>query len=215
MISGAELENSYGRKIFCEFLEENSIDKSTVETFDALTSLYFQVNSIINISALRTVDDVYIKHYLDSVFPFRYFRGTCCDVGCGGGFPTLPLAIVTGLSFTGIDGVGKKLTLIDRAATELSIKNVKSEHIRAEDLARRGKNFDTVCARALADIDAAISFCAPLAATHGKIVLFRTKRDEKASDKILSKYKLSLSEVLDYKLPKTDIERRLFVYEKT
>ena len=104
-----ELDNSEGRKIFARFIRNEFDDsKSILEKFDILTKLYFEINSIVNISALRTVDDVYIKHYLDSIYPHKYFSGDCCDVGCGGGFPCLPLAISTGLNFVGIDGVGKK-----------------------------------------------------------------------------------------------------------
>ena len=159
----SKLESSFGRRVFADYIKSKFEDLSLINTFDRLTALYFEVNSAVNISALRTVDDVYVKHYLDSVYPSEYFFGSCCDVGCGGGFPTLPLAITTKLDFTGLDSVGKKLALIKRAVAELGIKNVRPEYSRAEVLSKTEKRFDTVCARALADIDTALSFCAPLA----------------------------------------------------
>lgn len=210
----SELESSFGRRVFADYIKSKFEDLSLINTFDRLTALYFEVNSAVNISALRTVDDVYVKHYLDSVYPSEYFFGSCCDVGCGGGFPTLPLAITTKLDFTGLDSVGKKLALIKRAVAELGIKNVRPEYSRAEVLSKTEKRFDTVCARALADIDTALSFCAPLSKPHGKVILYRTQNDNEASKKTVTKYSLSLESVIDYDLPETDIHRRLFIYEK-
>lgn len=210
----SKLESSFGRRVFADYIKSKFEDLSLINTFDRLTALYFEVNSAVNISALRTVDDVYVKHYLDSVYPSEYFFGSCCDVGCGGGFPTLPLAITTKLDFTGLDSVGKKLALIKRAVAELGIKNVRPEYSRAEVLSKTEKRFDTVCARALADIDTALSFCAPLAKPHGKVILYRTQNDNEASEKTVTKYSLSLESVIDYDLPETDIHRRLFIYEK-
>lgn len=216
MINSEELENSLGRRIFNEFLSEHFEHSMPTlsQKFDKLTEMYFNFNSVVNISALRTLDDVYIKHYLDSVFPYKHFVGACCDVGCGGGFPCIPLALVTPHEFLGIDGVAKKLTLIMNASFELCMKNISALHVRAEELAKTRK-FDTVSARAVADIDTALSYCAPLADKNGKIILYRTQNDERATTKTENKYKIELSDIIDYTLPSTEIKRRLFIYRKT
>lgn len=211
----SELEKSSGRKIFIEYLKtefENAQD--LVKKFDRLTELYFEVNSVINISALRTVDDVFIKHFLDSIYPHREFKGDVCDVGCGGGFPTIPLSIATNLNINGVDSVGKKLLLIKRCQSELELNNLKCDYARSEDLVKLNRVYDTVCARALADVDKALSFCAPLAKRNGKIVLYRTQNDDVAKNSTLDKHGLVLSKTEDYCLPGTDINRRLLVYLK-
>ena len=206
-------DHSDGKQIFLSFLKQNfSSDFS--EKFELLTKLYFEVNSVINISALRTESDVYIKHYLDSIYPYKHFTGTCCDVGCGGGFPCIPLAIVTGLNFVGLDSVGKKLTLINRCKTELGLNNITSIHSRAEDVAKNGKLFDTVSARAVSDVDKSISYCAPLANKGGKIILYKTQNDGKAKAETEKKYNVRLFQSEDYTLFSTDIKRRIFIYEK-
>ena len=208
------LEKSNGRKIFFEYLESNGFGREVQDKFDTLTELYMRVNEVINISALRTFDDIYIKHYLDSVFPHKFFVGSCCDVGCGGGFPCLPLAIITNLSFVGIDGVGKKLALIKNCVSALSLNNISCEHVRAEELSKRGRKFDTVCSRALASTDKALAFCAPLAEKNGKILLYKTQNDEPASKAVADKSGVTLCETVDYTLPNTDIKRRVFIYTK-
>ena len=115
-----------------------------------------------------------------------------------------------------MDSVGKKLVLIKKSVTELGLKNLDSIYSRSEDLAKLEKRYDTVCARALAETDKALAFCAPLAKDGGKIVLYRTQNqnDKPATDKILVKYGVSLETIIDYVLPETDIKRRLLVYKK-
>lgn len=212
-MSDNKIAESQGRALFNEYISENFDDNNLLSRFDRLTELYNEVNSVINISAIRNIDDIYVKHYLDSVYAAKYFSGKCCDVGCGGGFPCLPLAIVTGLRFDGIESVGKKLTLIRRAAAE-NIVNVTPVHARAEEAAKAGTLYETVSARAVAEIDKVISFCAPLTAPNGKIVLYKTQNDSPASEKILLKYRLKLEKTENYNLPGTDIKRRLFIYRK-
>lgn len=208
------LELSHGRGLLKTFLADNGIAPDVLTAFDQITEHYLAVNEVINISALKTFDDIYIKHYLDSIFPYKFFSGECCDVGCGGGFPCLPLAVVTGLHFTGIDGVGKKLTLIGRCKSALSIENISAEHARSEDMIKQNRTFDTVCARAVADTDKIVSLCAPLVKPSGRLILYKTQNDTAAKQSTETKYKVKLSQTIDYVLTGTNIRRRLFVYEK-
>ncbi len=209
-----EIQNSTGRKIFGDFLTDELKKPELLPMFDRLTEMYFDVNGIVNISALRTVDDVYIKHYLDSLYPYSEFEGTVCDVGCGGGFPSLPLAIATDLKITGLDSVGKKLMLIHRAVSELHLKNIKADYARSEDLVKLGRKYDTVCARALADTDKSLTFCAPLINIGGKIILYRTQNDTEPKAETLEKLYIHRIKTTDYVLPQTDIKRRLMVFGK-
>lgn len=209
------LELSFGRGLLKNFLFQNGFTNEKLDQFDKLTELYLKINSVINISALKSFDDIYIKHYLDSVSPYKFFDGECCDVGCGGGFPCIPLAITTGLNFTGIDGVGKKLALIKLCNSELGITNIKGEHARSEDMAKTGRKFDTVCIRAVADPDKALSFCAPLAKKNGKVLLYKTQNDAAAKPSIEQKLGVKLSKTYDYILDGTNINRRLFIYVKS
>lgn len=207
------LADGEGKKIFSDYIKTEFDDDSLLEKFEKLTELYTEVNSVINISALREQSDIYIKHYLDSIYPHSYFRGECCDVGCGGGFPCIPLAIVTKLHFTGIDGVGKKLALINKCNAALGT-NITAEHARSEDLVRANRSFDTVCARAVADTDKVFGFCAPLVKSGGRLILYKTQNDLSAKAANVNKFGFTLSETIDYTLPQTDIKRRLFIYEK-
>ncbi|MCM1367499.1 MAG: 16S rRNA (guanine(527)-N(7))-methyltransferase RsmG [Roseburia sp.] len=207
-------ENFTGRSLLLEFLKER-FSAELIHKFDRLTELYTKFNSVINISAIKNPNDIYIKHYLDSIYPYKYFGGKCVDVGCGGGFPCIPLAIATGLDFIGIDGVGKKLALIKQCRDELGISNIDALHSRSEDLSRKNITFDTVSARAVADTDKVLGFCAPLASENGKIVLYKTQNDVEAKSSVCKKLGVRLVDTVDYTLLGTDIKRRLFIYEKS
>lgn len=202
-----------GRELLEDFIE-NNFETNMIDIFDSITSLYMQINEIINISSLKNPNDIYVKHYLDSIVPYKYICGSCCDVGCGGGFPCIPLAVVTENEYLGIDGVGKKLSLIKKCNTELGIKNVDCLHARAEEIKKTHEPFDTVCARAVADTDKVLSYCAPLAKKGGKIVLYKTPNEKSAKSETEKKLKIELLQTEDYVLPGTDVKRRLFVYSK-
>ncbi len=206
-----ELEKSDGRKILKSYLDEEFGGKF-LDKFDAITALYLDFNAVINISALKTYDDIYIKHYLDSIAAHKYIIGDCCDVGCGGGFPCIPLATVTANNYLGIDGVGKKLGFIDMCADKLGMLNIKSRHSRAEELKNTPFRFDTVCARAVADADKVLRYCAPIAKPGGRVVLYKTQSDDTVSDQTLKKTKCKLDNIVDYTLYNTDIKRRLLIY---
>lgn len=211
-----KLKASQGRALFYDYLKaEFDNPDELIQKFDILTDLYFQVNSVINISAIREIDDIYVKHYLDSIYPHKLFNGTCGDIGCGGGFPCLPLALVTNNKITGVESVGKKLLLIHKAVSELHLTNLNGDYARAEDLAKLHRKYDTTCARAVADIDKSLALCGPLTKTGGSIILYKTQTDEKAKNDTLTKYFLVLKEQTDYVLPGTDIKRRLFVYARS
>lgn len=209
----SELNRSDGRRLLLKYLEENFGSANLIDVFDSLTELYYSVNNVINISAIKDLDEIYVKHYLDSIMPYEYFSGSVCDVGCGGGFPCIPLSIVTNHSYLGIDGVGKKLKLIELCVKELGLKNLSCRHIRAEEL-KKAQKFDCVCARALSEINKAVEACAPLLRQGGRLILYKTQNDERASASIEKKHMLKLSSVKDYTVFGTDISRRLFVYEK-
>lgn len=211
-----QMQNSKVRSDFNEYVLKNFQNgNELIEKFDRLTKIYYEVNSVINISALRIVDDIYLKHYLDSIQPIKYFNGeSIADIGCGGGFPTIPLAITTGKKVVGIESIGKKLSLIKRVIPELDLNNLDYRYARAEEVAKNNELYDNVTARAVADTDKVLSYCAPLAKPNGLIILYKSKNDEKAKTQTLKKCGTKLVDVIEYTLFNTDIGRRLFIYSK-
>ena len=124
------------------------------EQFAALLPLYEDWNAKINVISRKDMDNFYEHHVLHSlaiakVQPFKPMA-EILDVGTGGGFPGIPLAILfPDARFHLIDSIGKKIKVVQSVAEQLELKNVRTEQIRAEQL--RGE-YDFIVSRAVTDL---------------------------------------------------------------
>lgn len=124
------------------------------EQFAALGPLYAEWNARINVVSRKDFDQLYLRHVLHSLAIARvcaFAAGArVLDVGCGGGFPSVPLAILFPESrFTAVDSIGKKITVVRAVAEGAGIANLEVRNCRAEQLAER---FDYVVSRAVTDM---------------------------------------------------------------
>ncbi|MEM6722443.1 MAG: 16S rRNA (guanine(527)-N(7))-methyltransferase RsmG [Bacteroidota bacterium] len=125
------------------------------QQFVALGDLYADWNQKINVISRKDIDNLYPRHVLHSLAIAKYTRfkpGTeILDLGTGGGFPGIPLAILfPEVQFHLIDGTRKKLTVVENVAAAIELGNVHVHHLRAEECKQQ---FDFVVSRAVATID--------------------------------------------------------------
>lgn len=135
------------------------------EQFGALQELYFEWNSRINVISRKDIDSLYEKHVLHSLSiaaAFEWEPGMeIIDIGTGGGFPGIPLAIYfPEARFHLVDSIGKKIKVVDAITGELGLKNVTTQHTRAEDI--KNRRFDTVVSRAVAPLKDLMFWSKPL-----------------------------------------------------
>jgi 16S rRNA (guanine527-N7)-methyltransferase len=131
------------------------LTENQLQQFSQLGDLYKEWNSQINVISRKDIDELYTRHVLHSlaIAKVQLFKpkASILDIGTGGGFPGIPLAILfPETNFYLVDSIGKKIKVVQEVATALGLKNVKAEHIRAEKV--KGE-FDFIVSRAVTKMD--------------------------------------------------------------
>lgn len=134
-------------KYFSELTEDQ------IEKFKMLEELYKDWNTKINVVSRKDIDELYLRHVLHSlgIAKIQHFRdgSKIMDVGTGGGFPGIPMAILfPDCEFHLVDSIGKKIKVVEEVSEGLSLKNVKIHNTRVEELNEKG--FDFIISRAVA-----------------------------------------------------------------
>ena len=132
----------------------NSLTDVQLHQFKQLDALYATWNAQINVISRKDIDELYIRHVLHSlgIAKVQSFKpgAHILDVGTGGGFPGIPLAILfPETRFYLVDSIGKKIKVVQEVANVLGLQNVKAEHIRAEKV--KGE-FDFIVSRAVTNM---------------------------------------------------------------
>lgn len=172
-------------------------------------------NNKINLTRIVEKEDVYLKHFYDSLTITKVVDltkiETLCDVGSGAGFPGIVLKIVfPNLKITLVDSLLKRVNYLNTIIKELELENIQAIHIRSEEL--QGK-FDVVTARAVANIEKLLTYTMHLVSKNGMLIAMKGNISEELTPeiakKINQKYKIKLVE--EFMLPKENSKRSLVV----
>lgn len=146
------------------------------EQFHQYAKMLVEWNEKMNLTAITDEDEIYEKHFLDSILPSfdMNINGSFCDVGAGAGFPSIPLKIMyPDLQVTIVETLGKRVNFLNALCKELDI-NVDCVHARAEDYAKdHRESFDFVSARAVANLPVLSELCIPLVKLYGYFIAMK------------------------------------------
>lgn len=201
------------------------INENQRAQFEKYAELLVSYNEKVNLTAITEQSEIYLKHFLDSCLPLKMGvlteNATVIDVGCGGGFPSVPLKIaMPSLRFTLMDATRKKTEFLSMVVKELELSDVEVINMRAEEAGRiptLREQFDFSVARAVAPLNVLMEYCVPFVKVGGSFIALKGRN---AEEEILEArnaagtlgVKASVKE--EFILPGTDNVRNIVVYEK-
>ena len=183
---------------FIKYLKELNIypTKEQLDKLDKFYNLLVEWNKKINLTRITTKEDVYLKHFYDSLTITKEIDlskvETLCDVGTGAGFPGIVLKIMyPNLKVILIDSLHKRVNYLNTIIKDLELDNIEAIHSRGEDY--KG-NFDVVTSRAVANIEKLVSFTMHLVDKNGIFIAMKGDIDKELTDivekNISKKYKI-------------------------
>ena len=157
-----------------------SCSNEQAERLYLLTIRMLEVNKYMNLTAITEEKSIILRHYVDSITTSEHLpnNASVIDVGCGAGFPTLPLAIFRpDLSITALDGTAKRIRYVQQTADELELKNVNAIAGRAEEYAQNHQfreKFDVATARAVAALPTLSELCLGFVRVGGQMIAMKS-----------------------------------------
>ncbi|MBH0158290.1 16S rRNA (guanine(527)-N(7))-methyltransferase RsmG [Fictibacillus sp. 5RED26] len=214
-------------ELFQTSLKEKGVELSEkqLSQFETYYNLLVEWNEKMNLTAITEKEEVYLKHFYDSVTAGFYFNFkqdiTVCDVGAGAGFPAIPLKIAfPEIKLTVVDSLNKRIGFLQHVVDELGLEDVSLYHDRAETFAHRPEfrqTFDLVTARAVARLSVLSELCLPLVKIGGHFLgmkganLPEEVRDGEKAVKLLGG---RVKDIHSFVLPIEESERNIIVIDK-
>ena len=201
-------------------------DEETISRFEKYRSLVLSWNDKVNLTGIKDPIEFEKKHFIDSLLCAKYpaFLNAVkiVDVGTGAGFPGLPLAICfPDKEFVLVDSQQKKLTILSEIIDTLGVKNARTIHGRAEDLANNPKHrerYDLCLSRAVADLSVLSEYCMPFVKVGGYFAAYKTLSAEeeiKRSENAIGLLGGKIREATAVKMPGASLDHQIIWIEKT
>lgn len=168
--------------LYNEILSKNGLDPyikdDLCRKFYDFYNILIETNKVMNVTRILDAKDAIVKHFADclliaNLIPEGDF--TLIDIGCGGGFPTIPLAIARkNLKITAIDSTAKKIDFVNSAASQLGLTNVIAVSARAEEFIEgKRESFDFATSRAVARLNILSELTIPYVKIGGKFIAMK------------------------------------------
>ena len=205
---------------FVEALKKLNINitEKQLNQLEKFYNILIEENKKINLTRIIEKEDVYLKHFYDSLTIVKEIDlnkiETLCDVGTGAGFPGIVLKIVyPNLKVTLIDSLLKRVNYLKETIKKLDLQDIKAIHTRSEDYKEQ---FDLVTARAVASLEKLIPWCIHLVKKDGNFIAMKANVDKELEniDKILNKYSFKIEKINRFLLPTENSNRSLIVISK-
>lgn len=209
------------------FIEETKklgieLTSQQLEKLNQFYELLISWNQKMNLTRIIEKEDVYLKHFYDSLTLSKVIDLkqdlTLCDVGSGAGFPGIVLKICfPNLKITLLDSLQKRVNYLNEIIKELDLKNIEAIHTRAEDYAKQNREkFDIVTARAVANLKILSELCIPMVKVNGLFIAMKANIEEEIenSTEILKKLDSKIEKKETFYLPIENSIRNIIMIQK-
>lgn len=209
------------------FIEETKkigieLTSQQLEKLNQFYELLISWNQKMNLTRIIEKEDVYLKHFYDSLTLSKVIDLkqdlTLCDVGSGAGFPGIVLKICfPNLKITLLDSLQKRVNYLNEIIKELDLKNIEAIHTRAEDYAKQNREkFDIVTARAVANLKILSELCIPMVKVNGLFIVMKANIEEEIenSTEILKKLDSKIEKIETFYLPIENSIRNIIMIQK-
>ena len=209
-----------------QFAKENNIglDYLQIMQIERFAEILVDRNKVMNLTAITDPEQIEIKHMIDSLEGVAVIKEladkdfSLLDVGCGAGFPGIPLKIsFPDNRFVLLDSLNKRINFVNETAKELGLVNITGVTVRAEDFKERA-SFDICTSRAVAGINVLLEYSMPFLKVGGYCVLYKSGEYAEELEKAANAIKILGGEfyrAYDLELPANGGSRSLVVIRKT
>lgn len=202
-----------------------TLTEKQLDQFKRYYEMLIEKNKVMNLTAITEWEEVIDKHFIDSISLIKATDVTghkkVLDLGCGAGFPGIPLKIAfPNLKITLLDSLNKRIKFLEEVIEELELEDVEALHGRAEDYARKPEyreQYDYCVSRAVANLTSLSEYCIPYVKEGGYFISYKSgkvKEEVKEVKKALFLLGGKLEEVVSFTLPETEIERDFVLIKK-
>ena len=184
--------------------------------------LLVEYNKVMNLTGITEKEEVYLKHFYDSLTIIKIIdlnnMDSLCDIGTGAGFPGLVLKIVfPNLKITLLDSLNKRIEFLKIVINELGLKDIEVIHTRAEEYAINNRNkFDITTARAVAHTSILLEYAIPLTKINGYFIPLKGNMDNELNeiDNAIKELNVELIDKKEFKLPIEESNRTILLFKK-
>lgn len=208
---------------FVESLKELGIEINEIQLkqLEKYYELLIEYNKVMNLTSITNKEDVYLKHFYDSLTLSKIIDLNkdleLCDIGTGAGFPGLVLKIIfPNLKITLVDCLNKRINFLNNVIEELKLEDIKTIHARIENYGKDNREqFDIVTARAVAPLNILLEYSIPIVKVNGYFIPLKGNLDNEVNyNKALIKLKCTIEKKEIFKLPIENSHREILLIKK-
>ncbi len=199
-----------------------SVSDAQIAQLEDFTARMLDTNKVMNLTRITDPKEIAEKHLLDCASLLQaadFSKKSVVDVGCGAGFPGMPLHILCpSCKLTLLDSLGKRIRFLQGCIDAMNLSDIEAVHARAEEFAAKHREqYDFAVSRAVAQLNVLAELSLPLVKQGGAFIAMKSKDTDEELERAKKAIRLlggEIEKIIDYTIPHTEITHRLVVIRK-